>query len=106
MTRASKRPAARRRHPVGWSLLLVLVLVVAAAGTVAATTRHHDRGGDVNGRWKSLPRLDDNFFVSPTGAGCGGSIRITDPAGHRITDAGISVSPNKVQPGHTQFPAA
>ncbi len=59
----------------------------------------------VNGRWTSLPRQDYDYFLARTGAGCGSSIRVTDIAGHQLTDTGITISPGKVQPGHAQFPA-
>jgi expansin (peptidoglycan-binding protein) len=60
----------------------------------------------VNGNWKALPRMDYNYFVSASGAGCGSSIRVTDIYGNQLTDTGIGITPNAVQPGHAQFPAA
>ena len=60
----------------------------------------------VDGRWKDIPRLDYNYFVSAGGAGCGGPIRITDIDGHQLTDTGIAITPDAVQPGHAQFGAA
>lgn len=60
----------------------------------------------VDGTWKSLPRFEYNYFLSETGAGCGSRIRVTDTAGHQLTDAGITVTPGQVQKGHAQFPAA
>lgn len=61
---------------------------------------------NVNGRWKSLPRADYNYFLSEDGSGCGGTIRITDIFGHRLTDSGIAISPNAVQRGRAQFGSA
>jgi expansin (peptidoglycan-binding protein) len=55
------------------------------------------------GVWKTVPRLDYNYFVQESGAGCGGDLRITDIYGHRLTDTGIKVSPDKIQRGHAQF---
>lgn len=60
----------------------------------------------VDGTWKSLPRFEYNYFLSETGAGCGSRIRVTDTSGHQLTDAGVSVTPGRVQPGHAQFPGA
>jgi expansin (peptidoglycan-binding protein) len=57
----------------------------------------------VNGAWKSVPRLEYNYFVSADGSGCGSDIRITDIYGNQLTDTGITISPNAVQPGKAQF---
>jgi expansin (peptidoglycan-binding protein) len=56
-----------------------------------------------NGSWKTLARQDYDFFISDSGAGCGGAIRITDIYGNRLTDSGIRISPDTVQRGHAQF---
>jgi expansin len=60
----------------------------------------------VGSSWKSLPRADYNYFLSNDGSGCGGSIRITDIYGHRLTDSSIAVKADVVQKGHAQFRAA
>jgi expansin (peptidoglycan-binding protein) len=54
--------------------------------------------------WTRIPRQDYNYFVSASGAGCGGTIRITDIYGHRLTDTGIAIRPGTSQRGHAQFP--
>lgn len=53
--------------------------------------------------WKSLPRQDYNYFLSESGTGCGGSIRVTDIYGQRITLTGITIKPDVVQQGSKQF---
>jgi len=58
----------------------------------------------VGGSWKTLTRQEYNYFESPTGAGCGGAIQITDIYGHKLTDTGIAIRPGAVQNGHAQFP--
>ena len=55
------------------------------------------------GRWRQLPRTDYNYFLSADGTGCGGSIRITDIYGERLTVDGITVQPDVVQPTSVQF---
>lgn len=55
------------------------------------------------GSWRQLPRTDYNYFLSEDGSGCGGSIRITDIYGERLTISGIAVQPNVVQPTRVQF---
>ena len=57
------------------------------------------------GPWRRIPRQDYNYFVADSGAGCGGTIRITDIYGNRLTDSGIAIRPGSVQRGHAQFPA-
>jgi expansin (peptidoglycan-binding protein) len=57
------------------------------------------------GGWQRIPRQEYNYFVSENGAGCGGTIRITDIFGHRLTDSGIGIRPDTAQRGHAQFTA-
>ncbi|MER5451441.1 expansin EXLX1 family cellulose-binding protein [Streptomyces sp. NPDC002766] len=55
--------------------------------------------------WLALPRTSYNYFLSEKGSGCGGSIRVTDIYGERLTVDGIAVKPNVVQPTRVQFAA-
>ncbi|MFJ4879060.1 expansin EXLX1 family cellulose-binding protein [Streptomyces sp. NPDC088745] len=55
------------------------------------------------GGWRRLPRSAYNYFLSPGGSGCGGSIRITDIYGQRLVVDGIAVKPDVVQPARVQF---
>jgi expansin len=59
----------------------------------------------VGSSWKTLARQEYNYFVSESGSGCGGTIRITDIYGHRLTSTGIRVAPGTTQRGQAQFPA-
>jgi expansin len=59
----------------------------------------------VGGSWRTLPRQEYNYFLSDGGAGCGGTIRITDIYGNRLTDSGIRLAPDQIQRGKAQFPA-
>ena len=59
----------------------------------------------VGGSWRALPRQSFNYFLSDGGAGCGGDLRVTDIYGNQLTDSGIAVRPDAVQPGHAQFGA-
>ncbi|NUP42613.1 MAG: hypothetical protein HOY76_37690 [Streptomyces sp.] len=56
-----------------------------------------------SGGWRQLPRTDYNYFISADGAGCGGSIRITDIYGEQLTVSGIALRPDAVQPTQVQF---
>lgn len=56
-----------------------------------------------SGGWRQLPRTDFNYFISADGSGCGGSIRLTDIYGERLTINGIALRPNVVQPTQVQF---
>jgi expansin (peptidoglycan-binding protein) len=58
---------------------------------------------EVDGTWKTLSRQEYNYFESPTGAGCGGAIRITDIYGHQLTETGIAIRPGVEQAGTAQF---
>ncbi|WP_406369134.1 RlpA-like double-psi beta-barrel domain-containing protein [Streptomyces sp. NBC_00647] len=55
------------------------------------------------GGWRRLPRTDYNYFLAEDGAGCGGTVRITDIYGERLTVGGITVRPDTVQPTRLQF---
>ncbi|WP_433544145.1 expansin EXLX1 family cellulose-binding protein (plasmid) [Streptomyces sp. CA-294286] len=55
------------------------------------------------GGWRRLPRTGYNYFVAADGNGCGGTIRLTDIHGERLTVAGIPVRPDVVQPTGVQF---
>jgi expansin (peptidoglycan-binding protein) len=57
----------------------------------------------VGSSWKQLSRSDYNYFLSASGAGCGGSIRITDIYGQRLVVNGIGVLPGTVQSTSVQF---
>ncbi|WP_241775845.1 expansin EXLX1 family cellulose-binding protein [Streptomyces exfoliatus] len=53
--------------------------------------------------WRQLPRTEYNYFLSADGGGCGGSIRITDIHGERLTVDGIALKPDVAQPTRVQF---
>ncbi|MEU1187637.1 expansin EXLX1 family cellulose-binding protein [Streptomyces sp. NPDC005859] len=53
--------------------------------------------------WTSLARTDYNYFLSEQGAGCGGTIRLTDIYGEQLTVEGIAVRANVVQSTRVQF---
>ncbi len=55
------------------------------------------------GGWRQLTRTDYNYFLSPDGSGCGGSIRVTDVYGEQLTVDGLAVKPDVVQPTRVQF---
>ncbi len=57
----------------------------------------------VGGTWTAIPRQDYNYFVSADGRGCGGSVRVTDIYGQRITVTGLALRPDVVQSGPAQF---
>ncbi|MFF8018177.1 expansin EXLX1 family cellulose-binding protein [Streptomyces sp. NPDC007929] len=53
--------------------------------------------------WSRLTRTEYNYFLSPDGTGCGGSLRLTDIYGEQLTVDGIAVRPDTVQPTRVQF---
>lgn len=55
------------------------------------------------GSWRQLSRSDYNYFLSPSGSGCGSSIRITDIYGQRLAPSQIGLNPDAVQSTGTQF---
>jgi expansin (peptidoglycan-binding protein) len=56
-----------------------------------------------SGGWRQLPRTEYNYFLSDSGSGCGGSIRVTDIYGEQLTITGIALRPNVAQPTGVQF---
>jgi expansin len=57
----------------------------------------------VDGTWTEIPRRNYNYFVSESGAGCGGLVRITDIYDQTITVQGLELAPGTVQEGPKQF---
>jgi expansin (peptidoglycan-binding protein) len=57
----------------------------------------------VGGSWRQLSRTDYNYFLSPSGSGCGGPIRVTDIYGQSLTIYGIALLPNVAQSTVVQF---
>lgn len=53
--------------------------------------------------WRRLSRSDYNYFLSPNGTGCGGSIRVTDIYGQRLVLRGLLVKPDVIQATKAQF---
>jgi expansin (peptidoglycan-binding protein) len=55
------------------------------------------------GTWRQLPRASYNYFLSESGSGCGGAIRLTDIYGERLTVPALAVRPDVVQSTRLQF---
>lgn len=55
------------------------------------------------GGWSRLTRTEYNYFLSPDGTGCGGSLRLTDIYGEQLTVDGLAIRPDAVQPTRVQF---
>ncbi|MFH9352223.1 expansin EXLX1 family cellulose-binding protein [Kitasatospora sp. NPDC017646] len=55
------------------------------------------------GGWRRLSRTDYDYFLSPDGSGCGGTIRVTDIYGEQLTVDGLAVKPDVAQPTSVQF---
>ncbi|MFF8936266.1 expansin EXLX1 family cellulose-binding protein [Streptomyces paradoxus] len=55
------------------------------------------------GGWSRLTRTEYNYFLSPDGTGCGGSLRLTDIYGEQLTVDGLAIRPDTVQPTRVQF---
>ncbi|MFB6845705.1 expansin EXLX1 family cellulose-binding protein [Streptomyces sp. NPDC056373] len=53
--------------------------------------------------WTRLTRTGYNYFLSPSGTGCGGPLRLTDIYGEQLTVDGIAIRPDTVQPTRVQF---
>ncbi|MEY9931469.1 expansin (peptidoglycan-binding protein) [Catenulispora sp. GP43] len=53
--------------------------------------------------WQQLSRSSYNYFLSPSGTGCGRAIRITDIYGQQVTTAAFPVEPDVIQPAQVQF---
>ncbi|MFE8014427.1 expansin EXLX1 family cellulose-binding protein [Streptomyces antibioticus] len=74
---------------------------IQALGHRNPLARLEVRTGD--GSWLSLPRAEYNYFLSEQGAGCGGTIRLTDIYGERLTVEGLAVRAEAVQGTGVQF---
>ena len=57
----------------------------------------------VNGGYKALERTGYNYFLSPQGAGCGSSIRVTDIYGESLTIPALPVQPDVTHKTSVQF---
>ncbi|MGQ4375503.1 expansin EXLX1 family cellulose-binding protein [Streptomyces sp. SAS_267] len=57
----------------------------------------------VGGGWRRLPRTDYNYFLAEDGGGCGGTIRITDIYGERLTVDGVALRPGTARTTGLQF---
>ena len=57
------------------------------------------------GQWRVLPRAEYNYFLAENGAGCGGSIAVTDIYGERLVLPALPVRPDVVQATKLQFSA-
>ncbi|MFI6408254.1 expansin EXLX1 family cellulose-binding protein [Streptomyces sp. NPDC050548] len=55
------------------------------------------------GTWRQLPRASYNYFLSESGSGCGGAIRLTDIYGEQLTVPALAVRPDVVQATRLQF---
>jgi expansin (peptidoglycan-binding protein) len=55
------------------------------------------------GTWRRLSRTEYNYFLSPSGTGCGRSIRVTDIYGQRLVLGELPVKPDVVQATKAQF---
>ncbi|MFI6335794.1 expansin EXLX1 family cellulose-binding protein [Streptomyces sp. NPDC050535] len=55
------------------------------------------------GAWRQLSRTGYNYFLSEDGTGCGGTVRITDIFGERLTVDGIPIRSDVTQPTRVQF---
>ncbi|MGA5204907.1 expansin EXLX1 family cellulose-binding protein [Streptomyces variegatus] len=53
--------------------------------------------------WSRLTRTEYNYFLSPDGTGCGGSLRLTDIYGEQLVVDGLAIRPDTVQPAGVQF---
>ncbi len=57
----------------------------------------------VNGAYKVLERTSYNYFLSPDGAGCGSTIRVTDIYGESLTIPALPIQPGATQKTSVQF---
>jgi expansin len=55
------------------------------------------------GQWRQLKRAEYNYFLSENGAGCGGSIAVTDLYGERLVVPALPVKADVVQGTNLQF---
>lgn len=59
-----------------------------------------------NGAYKTIQRLDYNYFVDTSGLGPGPyMLRVTDAHGHVLEDSGIALGTSVTRAGAAQFPA-
>ncbi|MDX8051756.1 expansin EXLX1 family cellulose-binding protein [Lentzea sp. BCCO 10_0798] len=58
------------------------------------------------GQWRQLKRAEYNYFLSENGAGCGGTVAVTDVYGERLVVNALPVRPDAVQPTNLQFARA
>lgn len=58
------------------------------------------------GQWRQLKRFEYNYFLSENGAGCGGSVAITDVHGERLVVNALPVRPDTIQATNVQFARA
>ena len=85
------------RYKTGSSVYWCALQVIDHRNPVAALELRTGSG------WRRLPRTGYNYFISADGAGCGGSIRITDIYGQQLTVGRLAVQPNVVQRTQVQF---
>ncbi|MGW1784708.1 expansin EXLX1 family cellulose-binding protein [Streptomyces sp. NPDC002143] len=113
---AKLAPLSAGRIPITWSLLSPAAsdpisiryktgstqywCGIQAIGHRNPLARLEVRSG---GAWVRLARTEYNYFLSEQGSGCGGTIRITDIYGERLTIEGIAVRPETVQATKVQF---
>ncbi|MDX3385470.1 expansin EXLX1 family cellulose-binding protein [Streptomyces niveiscabiei] len=113
---AKLAPLVKGRIPISWSLVSPAVdgnvsvryktgssqywCGIQVLGHRNPVARLEVRAG---GAWTRLPRAEYNYFLSEQGAGCGGSIRITDIYGEQLVVDGLPVRANVVQPTGAQF---
>jgi expansin (peptidoglycan-binding protein) len=53
--------------------------------------------------WSRLTRTEYNYFLSPSGTGCGGALRLTDIYGEQLTVEGVPIRPDVKQATRVQF---
>jgi expansin (peptidoglycan-binding protein) len=85
------------RYKTGSSRYWCAVQVIGHRNPVARLELRADGG------WRLLPRTDYNYFLAEDGGGCGGTIRITDIYGERLTVDGIALRPGTAQTTRLQF---
>ncbi|PTH84836.1 hypothetical protein C9J60_30170 [Streptomyces sp. A244] len=104
------------RIPITWSLLSPGTSETVAVRYKTGSSRHWcgiQALGHRNplarlevrtgGGWSRLTRTEYNYFLSPDGTGCGGSLRLTDIYGEQLTVDGLAIRPDTVQPTRVQF---
>lgn len=53
--------------------------------------------------WSRLTRTEYNYFLAPSGTGCGGALRLTDIYGEQLTVEGVPIRPDVKQATRVQF---